>query len=111
MATFPDGHIARISNDALGLAINYSSVVAIIHDVSLSRIFLQENWLGVEGTPFYFSVHAKDGQGFLFLEASHFPESGITPTQIGTILWHWQQYWPIAKKSLDKVNQGLTKAV
>lgn len=111
MATFSDGHMARISNDAIGLAISYSVVVAIIHDVSLARVFLQENWLGVGGSPFYFSVKVKEGQALLFLEASYFPQPNISVKEIADLLSRWNLYWSIAKKSLEKVDKGLTKAV
>jgi hypothetical protein len=111
VATFPDGHMARISNDAIGLSINYSSMVAVIHEVSLARVFLQENWLGVEGSPFYFSVRVEQTQALLFLETSYFPPPNISANAIADLLGGWEIYWPIAKQSLKKVNQGLTKLV
>jgi hypothetical protein len=111
LATFADGHMARISNDAIGLSINYSSVVALIHDVSLARIFLQENWLGVEGTPFYFSVHVTEGQAFLFLETNYFPQSKISAAEIADLLCQWEIYWPVATQSLSKVSSGITRTI
>lgn len=102
LVEFPgEKYSARIGNDGLGMDISYVVICGVVKEVSLARVFLQKNWGGVEGTPFFFSVHVENGQALLFLEAHHFIDPDINAKDIANLLGKWNLLWSQVEATLE----------
>jgi hypothetical protein len=98
LLNFPDsGYDVLIGIEGFGMIMSWAVCCGDAPQSEDAPALVQQNWGGVEGSCFYFSVHLEDDGPALFLETRQFLHPDTTAKDITRILGTWHVQFSQAK--------------